>query len=456
MAGIGFELRRILKREDLQGLVGAYGLAGVLGGGPWLLSSAGILAVGTFARHRLEEPTLVVQFLVTIAYLMASSLVVAGLLQFYFTRFLADRIYERRTGAILPNLLGAIALTTAISGALGAAGAAALLGGSALYRAIACASFVVLCDLWVVVVFVSSLKQLRLVLGVFAAGYASFVLASMALAGFGLEGLLAGFFIGHAVLFFSLLAVVSRELPSDRLVAFEFLDARRTFPMLAVIGLLYNLALWADKIVFWLAPSTSEPCLGSLRFSTVYDLPSFLASLTMIPGMAVFLLRIEADFAFAWERFYAAIRSGESLDAIESAKDAMVISARRGMLEIAKVQGATAAAAAIAAPLLLEAAGISPHHLHLFRVSVVGYAFVVILVAALNTLFYLDKRLTALALTFLFGVANAGLSAWTLFQGPECFGYGFGLAALIAAGAGLLALERSLAEHEFATFMLQH
>jgi uncharacterized membrane protein len=35
MAGIGFELRRLLRKNTLLGLVEAYAYAGVIGSGPW-------------------------------------------------------------------------------------------------------------------------------------------------------------------------------------------------------------------------------------------------------------------------------------------------------------------------------------------------------------------------------------------------------------------------------------
>ena len=50
--------------------------------------------------------------------------------------------------------------------------------------------------------------------------------------------------------------------------------------------------------------------VGPLRSSLIYDLPIFLAYLAVIPGMAVFLLRIETDFAEAHGRFFDAVRGG--------------------------------------------------------------------------------------------------------------------------------------------------
>ena len=36
MAGIGFELRRLLRKDTLLGLIRAYAYAGVISSGPWV------------------------------------------------------------------------------------------------------------------------------------------------------------------------------------------------------------------------------------------------------------------------------------------------------------------------------------------------------------------------------------------------------------------------------------
>ena len=71
MAGIGFELRKLLKKDSLLGLVQAYAYAGVIGSGPWVLSIVGILAVGLLAST-LRTPTGgVVAFQVSVTWLIA-------------------------------------------------------------------------------------------------------------------------------------------------------------------------------------------------------------------------------------------------------------------------------------------------------------------------------------------------------------------------------------------------
>ncbi|HZX33320.1 MAG TPA: exopolysaccharide Pel transporter PelG, partial [Rhodocyclaceae bacterium] len=62
MAGIGFELRKLLKKDSLLGLLQAYTYAGVIGSGPWVLSILGILLIGLLSSTVVVPSFLVTQF----------------------------------------------------------------------------------------------------------------------------------------------------------------------------------------------------------------------------------------------------------------------------------------------------------------------------------------------------------------------------------------------------------
>ena len=119
MAGIGFELRHMLRKNTLLGLMQAYTYASVIGSGPWVLSIVGILLIGIFSASVVVSATLVTQFQTSVTYLVACSLIYTGLAQLAFTRFVSDRMFERRKHAILPNLHGLMALVLLGAGGLG-------------------------------------------------------------------------------------------------------------------------------------------------------------------------------------------------------------------------------------------------------------------------------------------------------------------------------------------------
>ena len=65
--------------------------------------------------------------------------------------------------------------------------------------------------------------------------------------------------------------------------------------------------------MLWANPVTSIQLIGPVRYSIVYDVPIFVAYLSVVPGMAVFFVRIEADFAQAYLEYFGAVREGETL-----------------------------------------------------------------------------------------------------------------------------------------------
>lgn len=454
MAGIGFELRRILVKDTYSATLRAYVYAGLISSGPWVLSILSVMLIGIISLGVVVPELKVRQFLISVTYLMATSLILTGGLQLYFTRFISDRLYEKKAGVILPNLVGILTLVTLLGGGLGGVLVFSLFDESLLFCVLLVANFVTLCNLWMVIIFLSGMKAYNRILLTMLVGYSVMVVSALLLRHFELPGLLLALLLGHATLLFMFLFEILREYPTQRMVSFDFLDRRQVFISLLFTGLAYNAGVWIDKFIFWFNPNTSETVIGPLRMSLIYDLPIFLAYLAVIPGMAVFLVRIETDFAEAYERLYAAIRGGETLDHIFYLKDQMLLAIRQGIFEIFKVQGITVVLLFLWAPSLLDWLGISQHYLPLFYVDLVGVSIQVLLMALLNVFFYLDKRRIVLELTVLFLLLNAMLTLVSQFLGPGFYGYGFALSLLVTVLVGLFQLSRSLQTLEYETFML--
>jgi uncharacterized membrane protein len=452
MAGIGFELRRILVKDTYSATLRAYIYAGLISSGPWVLSILSVMLIGIISLGVSELK--VRQFLISVTYLMASSLILTGGLQLYFTRFISDRLYEQKAKVILPNLIGILTLVTFCAGVLGCLFVFSLFAESLLFGVLLVANFVTLCNLWMVIIFLSGMKAYNRILITMLIGYLIMVGSALLLRQFDLPGLLLALLVGHSSLLFMFLFEILREYPTERLVSFDFLKRKKIFISLIFTGLAYNLGVWADKFIFWFTPSTSDAVIGPLRMSLIYDLPIFLAYLAVIPGMAVFLVRIETDFAEAYERLYAAIRGGETLEHIYYLKDQMLLAIRQGIFEIFKVQGITVVLVFLWAPNLLSWLGISQHYLPLFYVDLVGVSIQVLLMALLNVFFYLDKRRIVLQLTLLFLLLNIMLTIVSIYLGPGFYGYGFSLSLLVTVLVGLSQLSRSLATLEYETFML--
>ncbi|EKF75602.1 hypothetical protein A11A3_01987 [Alcanivorax hongdengensis A-11-3] len=455
MAGIGFELRKLLRKDTLLGMLRAYGYAGIISSGPWVLSIIGILLVGLFSLGRVIPDMAVTQFQVTVTYLIAASLILTGVLQLAFTRFCADRSFEHREDMILPNFGGITLLVTLVSGCLGLPVALFLFPEqSILFRVLLVACFVVLSNIWIATIFLSGMKQYRAIVLLYALGYGITVGAALLLRFLDLEGLLLGFLIGQVTLLTGQLVLIVRGYPAQSLVAFDMFRRGYLYPSLMLVGLLYNAGVWADKIMFWMDSGTGSGVIGPLRASLIYDIPVFLAYLSLIPGMAVFLVRMETDFVEYYTNFYDAVREGGSLAYIEEMRNQMVEVIRQGIFQILKIQTLSALLIMVVGAGIFSSLGISDLYLPLLKVQLVATALQVVFLAIINVFCYLDQRRMLVLLTGLFLVLNVLFTAISLQLGPQFFGFGFLLALAVCVVVGLWLVARKMEALEYSTFML--
>jgi polysaccharide biosynthesis protein PelG len=456
MAGIGFELRNFMAKGTLYGVLKAYGFSGLISSGPWVLSIMGILMIGFLDVVKSTHAPAIAEFQISVTYLMASSLIVTGPIQLMFSRFVADRLYQKDSAALLPNLNGLITLLVGATGCVGIlVGLVFFQSCTIVYDLLMLVGFVTLCMTWVVVGICSGLKDYRRVLWAYTLGYGTAIGVSVLLSEFGVEGLLAGFDIGHILLFWILFSAIIRSHPSTQLIAFDFLRRKQIIISLGFTGLFYNFAIWADKLMFWFNENTSVGVIGPLRASEIYDLPIFLAHMSIVPGMAVFLLRIETDFVERHAAFYDLIQSGANLRRILQAKDELITCVRGALIDIVKIQGFTVLIAFLSAESLLQWFGISPLHKVLLKVDVLAAGLQVLLLAVVGMLFYFDQRRLNLIISAIFALANVLLTALTQVLGPAFYGYGFALSVAVTAVFGLFVLSRKLEALEYETFMLQ-
>ncbi|MFZ3220758.1 MAG: exopolysaccharide Pel transporter PelG [Rhodoferax sp.] len=457
MAGIGFAIRKLLNKQSYSGLLQAYAYAGIISSGPWILSIVGIMLIGLLSIGVLVPHALIAQFQVTVTYLFMTSLIVTGLVQLSFTRFVADRIFAHEEKAILPNFNGLMLVAINVSIVCGLPVVfLAFPQQTVLYRTLFVMGLATLSAIWVATVFLTGMKHYRAILLIFFFGYGATMGLALAFSRLlDMEGLLLGFVVGHFLLLAGMIWLIYRTYHSDRFIAFDIWKKGAMYRSLMATGFLFNFGVWADKLIFWYFPGTGQAVIGPLHASVIYDFPIFLAYLTVIPGMAVFLVRIETDFVEYYSKFYDAVREGATLEYIERMRNHMVYHVQRGLFDIAKVQSITVLVTFVLGEALLEWLGISTLYLPLLFIDVVGAGLQVVMLGILNVLFYLDQRRAVVWLTGTLVVTNVVFSGVSLYLGAAWFGYGFAMAMLVTVLAGVWTLNRRLEALEFETFMLQ-
>lgn len=455
MAGIGFQLKKIVNRNTYFSTIEAYIYAGVISAGPWVISIIGIALLDLVRYVDTDRYLMLNQFKVSITYLISASLIFSSFTQHSFTRFIADTFFRKENDKVLPNLMGVILLTTLYTGGL------SLLvidwifpTQNVWYKLFMIGSFVTLCNIWLLTNMMSGLKSYRSIIAVYTLGYGVTVGLGYLFYYTNLNGMMLSFFLGQFVLLTGLLSLVFFNYRSRYFIAFDFLKNHNIHVPLLFISLFYNIGIWADKYIFWYTPHTSIPVIGLLRASPIYDAPMFLAFLTILPGLAVFLFRMEADFVDYYSEYYDAIRDGFSLNTIDKMLVQMVTAARNGIFDIAKTQGYTLVIIVVIAPFFMNWLGVTPVHQYLFIIDSFSSSLLVLLLGLLNILFYLDKLKVGLLLSALFMILNIVLTIISILLGPYYYGYGLFAALFVVDIVAVLFINYIFDNLNYTTFMV--
>ena len=435
MAGIGFELRKILIPRTYAGTLRAYLYAGVISSGPWIISIVSIILLNLILQPVLTEGERVL-FSTTITHSYALALILTGALQYVLNRHAADLVSAATPERIFPAAIAALVLTAFLSLVAGGLLFGLFTPESLLYKAAAISLFVYVCLIFVAANYLSVLLHYRSIAVGFLIGYlVSCFAAWFAASRWGVSAGLAGFAMGHLILFVFLLGSLRRELSgkAPMLGSWEFLGHFRRFPGLILCGFLYNLGIWIDKILFWQLSAENRQVSGVLHASPEYDLAIYLSLLSIVPGLTVFFLRLETDFAASFQRFFNATNQGGRLADILVAKDEMIDSLRSGFLHLLSVQAVVTLSLLIFADRIGQWLGIGAIQEGIFRVTLIGAFLLMLFLALMTILFYLDDRRGALMACLVFALGNAGLSLATVLANEAWYGFGF----VVAAGAAM-------------------
>jgi len=454
MAGIGFEIRKILKEETIFSIVKAFSYAGVVSSGPWIISMISILISGYVAGLYFNDQHIVVNFTLMVTYLIALSLLLTSFSQLSFTRYVSDVLFRKESEKVLPNTIGIIIINMI-------AGVFFILPFSVsiyvdtknfILAMVFESTFVILCALWIVNIVLTGLKNYKYITFSFLISYALIVVFAIFTGKEGLEFFMLSFFIGQAVLLFLLMLLMFKEFKSDKLVAFDF--SKEIYKDLVFIGFFLNASIWVDKFIFWFDPSTSYQGVGLLRYSPIYDYPIFLAYLSIAPAMAIFLFRIETDFALFYDKYFSAAREGGTLKELYIYANEMIDSAKIGLIEILRIQILVGFFLVLFSDKIFKFFKISIVYIPLFVVDLIGTTLQVFFMSIITVLFYLDKRREILFLVILLFFLNFSLTFLSKYLGPFYYGYGVAVGYFTVSVLGLLVLNKSFKRIHYETFML--
>lgn len=454
MAGIGIELRLLTQDKSLWGIFRANLYSSILSSGSWVISITVLLLIYFFLTYQFGITKFNIQFLVAVTYLASFSLVLSGVFQHVIVRYMADRLFDKTPHKIAGFLFSICLILIIVSLVFSLAAVYYLLPDEPLIiKVLMVSTFVTMNLQWVFSNALAGLKKYKLVVLAFFLSYIVIFMLAIFLYPERLPGLLISYYVGQVLLMLWFWAYFLRTYPMNRLFNYSWLFFCKSRWPLLVSGVMMHLAFWIDKYLFWFSIKTGVPVLGGLRASYIYDLPMFIAFISMIPGLSVFFYEIEANFSRYYHRYYDAIRDGATIEVIIAKHEEQVAMAHDGIFNTIKIQGMLCLVLIVFSPDIVNCLHLSPLTSYLLRINFLSAFHVVLIIGLINLLYYLDKNHYVAYLTTFFFCTNLILTWLSLLLEPAWYGYGFLFSTFLTVILGITFLNKAFSRQTYETFM---
>jgi len=452
MAGIGYALEKLIKRDDLLGTFQGYSIGAIISTGPWLFTIVSLMGIN-FLVNNWVEISQITNFRIILIYNYSFSLVLTGPVILIATRYLADGIYNKSIESSPSMLLIALGITYIIGMLSILPFYTFFVELSLVLKIAAISNYFLVASVWVVSIFLTALKDYKAYIFIYAIGMGISFFSSLFFASnYGTSGLLFGFNLGLTVIVFSTIARVFSEYPYMFQWPASFLPYFKKYWELSIGGLLFAAAIWIDKWIMWFAPER-EITAGVLIYHADYDVAMFLAYLSIIPAMALFLVSSETGFNKKYQEYYSCIKNHAPFSIISSKHQNMVNFLSINFRNIFILQGAICILTIILTPQIIHYFGGHYLQLGMLRLGILG-AFFHILFLFISTIFmYFDLRRINFTLLVLFLLLNGLFSYLSMQSGYEYYGYGYFLATLLTFIISLIVLVKVLNKLPYYTFI---
>jgi len=436
VAGIGFELYKILQKGTLSSIVQAFFLGIIIIAGPWILSVLTIYIIQRYAYMAIgDNPSL---FTVSIVYVYAFSLFFTGGLHYVFSRYIADMVFIENYDDIPPALLTAIILVMVVSiipvVLFILCNDFSFINHTGVYIVSLTSLFIIINILWLLLVYISLLKVYYKIFFSYLTGTIASIVGVYYFGSlYGVAGALAGYTVGQAIIVVLLLAISQTFYPVKKVtMSKSFLKSFKEHNRIFLMGCFFNMAIWSDKMLYWFFKGKNIS--NTLYYYCItYDIPVFLAYLTMIPGLVYFLIVVETDFHKYFTDFIKNILD-DSWRYIQIKKNKMLLSLKNGIKGLIFFQSIFTIALLLKIDTLLNISGYSQTvDINILRILIIAVFFHMLTLNLMLYLLYLELQSNAATAACIYLLLNVVGTIVAIFYTNWLPGTSYLFASFVAA-----------------------
>ena len=430
MAGIGFELKRLFKKEGVFSTIFAGVHATTVTIGPTLIVIIALnimYMLPPYIEMAYQDKEVLSS---TILYVFIFSLILASPINIILSRYMADKIYEEEfttiftaveTGGVL------IAISVAVLG-IPFGYAMYTIGDLPLYYVfVSYLFFAGLSFTFYYMTFITVLKEYGKItysfLGSLIIGFL-FVVICVYLLDVGItDAILFGLTLSFCLIAMLLLLFIKKTFRHHSPNYKELFHYIRKDKWLIMANLFYIWGLYIHNFVFWFLSDYKIVVANVFVSAPDYDMATYLAMLSNISILVIFVVNVETKFHTDYKAYCESIIGAAGKD-IRRSKTKMIETLRRETIYIMQIQVIVNIIVYIAALVILPRIGIEGVVLSMYPVLSVGYMILYLVQCLMIYLFYLDDAKGAAFVGAVFMVGTFLGSLATVHLAPALSGLG--------------------------------
>lgn len=461
MAGIGFTLKKLFNEDTFTNRGKAYLYSAFVVAGPWIAAVITVNLLIFIMNYLTISDAEKELFMGTIVYSFVFSQVITAPWQFLVTRYISDKLFVKQYDFIRPSYIG----VTKIVFFIGLIVSTLFYYNNDLpffYKLMSVYLFLIITMIWIIMVYLSAVKNYELISKAFIYGgilsalliivfinypipFTSFVNAS---------NLLLAYLLGMSLTFIMLAYNFLSTFYFGNKLEFDFLRYLSKFSSLFFVGFFYTIGLWVDDILMWFSIVGVE-VYNTYLYAPIYDNAVFLAYLTIIPSMVLFLVSVETEFYDHYKEYYGLANEGGTFEEINIAKDKMKKSVYRQLIHTFEIQTLITVTIVLLSPIIFDFLNISILVRNIFRVTAFGALFNIFVLLIILVLLYFEIRKRAVLTAVIFFLGNLVFTYIFSNKGLEYFGWGFFIGSFVAFIFAIIILATFMKKINYATFALQ-
>ena len=433
MAGIGFELKKMLKKGSLLMTAGGYFYATFISVGPLIICVGFLVVIRLILRSMGVSIVDQNMLLAGITYAFMASLFFSGLFGMILSRYVSDLIYSEKEEKIFPSFISGLSTCLLITG-LSAIAYLMWIDLPLLFEVLCYLLLMGLTTTFFVMVYVSAVKDYKRITMSFILGCAIGIgIAEVLIIFFAvttifaiLIGMASGFLLSACLLTINVYKFFKKHDTSY----FDWFKYIKKVPRLIWINALYMAGIFGHSLLMWRA-ELSLVITEHMNVAPIYDVPAFYALLSVTPAMVIFVVKTETTFYNYYKNYMSMLDGGGTLTDLRLAGESMTENMYNEILELLQIQLMISALCIVGARFLFPAMGLSDLAFGIFGYMSIGYYCIVAANVISSIILYFDDRKSAFRIMFVFIISHIICVKLSIDFGVKAYGLGTTIAGLI-------------------------